>query len=135
MSFLQDFKAFAMRGNVVDMAIGIVIGVAFGKITSSFVNDVIMPPIGLALGGIDFNHLAITLKSATANTVAVKINYGSFINTIIDFIIVAFCMFLVIKFMNQIMPPPPADTKTCPECLSTISLGAKKCAHCCSSLP
>src|ERR1700733_4976832 len=115
MSMLQEFKAFAMRGNVVDLAIGVVMGVAFGKITSSLVSDVIMPPIGLLLGGTDFNALAITLKAKTATTPAVQINYGAFINTIIDFIIIAFCMFLVVKAMNRLMPPEVV-TKTCPEC-------------------
>jgi len=97
----KEFKAFALRGDVVDMAIGIVIGGAFGKIVSSFVTDIIMPPIGLLLGGVDFTKLVITLKQATETTSAVTINYGLFINTIIDFIIIALAIFLVIKQINR----------------------------------
>lgn len=98
---LQEFKKFAIQGNVMDMAVGVVIGTAFGKIVSSLVTDIIMPPIGLVTGGIDFAHLAITLKEATGETPAVAINYGLFINTIIDFTIVAFAIFLVVKQMNR----------------------------------
>jgi large conductance mechanosensitive channel len=100
MGMAQEFKAFAMRGNVVDMAVGIVIGGAFGKIVSSFVGDVLMPPIGLALGGVDFSSLALTLKDATADTEAVMLNWGVFVNTVLDFLIVAFAIFMVIKLMN-----------------------------------
>lgn len=99
---LQEFKKFAMKGDVVDMAVGIIIGAAFGKIVSSLVTDVIMPPIGLLLGGIDFTHLAITLKQATDATEAVTINYGIFINTVIDFTIIAFAIFMVIKQINRL---------------------------------
>lgn len=102
MSMMKEFKDFAMRGNVVDMAVGIVIGAAFGKIVTSFVKDVIMPPIGLLLGGVDFSSLAITLKGAVGKTPAVVIHYGSFINTVIDFVIVAFAIFLVIRGMNSL---------------------------------
>ncbi|RCK73627.1 MAG: Large-conductance mechanosensitive channel [Ignavibacteriae bacterium] len=102
MSILKEFKAFAMRGNVVDMAIGIIIGAAFGKIISSLVNDVLMPPVGLLLGGVDFSYLSLTLKSATEGANAVVIRYGAFINTVIDFVIVAFCMFIVVKGMNKL---------------------------------
>jgi len=118
---LQEFKAFAMRGNVVDMAVGIIIGGAFGKIVSSFVADVIMPPIGLLLGGVDFSDLAITLKSAEEGQPAVMLKYGMFINTVIDFLIIAFAIFMVIKGMNALKkkeeekpvapPEPPADVK------------------------
>ncbi len=118
---LQEFKAFAMRGNVVDMAVGIIIGGAFGKIVSSFVSDVIMPPIGLLLGGVDFSDLALTLKSAEENQPAVMLKYGMFINTVIDFLIIAFAIFMVIKAMNTLKrkeeekpaapPEPPADVK------------------------
>jgi len=114
----QEFKAFAMRGNVVDMAVGIIIGGAFGKIVSSLVNDVIMPPIGVLLGGVDFSNLALTLKDASGDAAAVTINYGVFINTVLDFLIVAFAIFVMIKLMNaakkkeEAAPaPPPAPSK------------------------
>jgi large conductance mechanosensitive channel len=102
MGMMQDFKAFAMRGNVVDMAVGIIVGGAFGKIVSSFVADVIMPPIGLLLGGVDFSDLAITLKDAVGETAAVTLNYGKFIQTVIDFLIIAFAIFMAIKAMNSL---------------------------------
>ena len=102
MKIIKEFKEFAMRGNVLDMAIGIIIGVAFGKIVSSLVNDVIMPPIGLLLGGVDFSKLAITLKAQTTESAAVTIKYGIFINTVLDFLIVAFAIFIVIKHRNYI---------------------------------
>ncbi len=102
MSMMKEFKEFAMRGNVVDMAVGIVIGAAFGKIVSSFVKDVIMPPIGLLLGGVDFSSLAITLKEAVGKSPAVVIKYGVFINTVLDFVIVAFAIFMVIRAMNSL---------------------------------
>jgi large conductance mechanosensitive channel len=119
MGFIQEFKAFAMRGNVIDMAVGIVIGGAFGKIVSSLVADIIMPPVGAITGGIDFRDLSLTIKEATTNAAgeavaAVTINYGSFINTIIDFTIIAFAIFMVIKLMNtakrkqEAASPPPA---------------------------
>ncbi len=115
MSLLKEFKDFAMRGNVVDMAVGIIIGSAFGKIVSSLVNDIIMPPIGLLLGGIDFNSFMITIKAATATAPAVAIRYGSFVNIVVDFIIVAFVLFLVIKGMNSMkkkkVAEPPAPAK------------------------
>ena len=101
MSMMKEFQDFAMRGNVVDMAVGIIIGGAFGTIIKSLVNDVIMPPIGLLLGGIDFSNLAITLKEAVGKEPAVLIKYGAFINSVISFLIVAFCIFLVIKAMNE----------------------------------
>jgi large conductance mechanosensitive channel len=102
MKWLQEFKTFAVRGNVVDMAVGLVIGAAFGKIVSSFVADVIMPPIGLLIGGVDFSKLVITIKKATETTAAVTLNYGKFIQSIIDFIIIAFAIFLVIKGINTL---------------------------------
>lgn len=121
MKMLQEFKAFAMRGNVVDMAVGIIIGGAFGKIVSSFVSDVIMPPIGLILGGVDFSDLALTLKAAEGDQPPVMLKYGMFINTVIDFVIIAFAIFMVIKAMNTLKkkeeekpaapPEPPADVK------------------------
>jgi len=113
MSMMSEFRDFAMRGNVVDMAVGIVIGGAFGKIVSSFVNDVLMPPIGLMLGGVDFSDLAVTLKEASGDVAAVTLNYGTFIQTVIDFIIIAFAIFMVVKAMNNLKkkeeaaPPPP----------------------------
>lgn len=118
MSMIQEFKTFAMRGNVVDLAVGIVIGGAFGKIVSSLVTDVIMPPIGVMMGGVDFSSLAITLKEAVGDTPAVAIKYGLFINTIIDFVIIAFAIFLLVKAMNSMKKkeaaapaPPPAPAK------------------------
>ena len=121
MSMLQEFKTFAMKGNVVDMAVGIIIGAAFGKIVSSAVNDVIMPPIGLLVGGVSFTDLAIVLKEAVGETPAVTINYGNFIQVVFDFVIVAFAIFMMIKFMNNLQkkkeevpaapPAPPAPSK------------------------
>lgn len=118
MGMAKEFKAFAMRGNVADMAVGIIIGGAFGKIVSSLVGDVIMPPIGLALGGVDFSNLAITLQEATADAEAVTLNYGAFINTVLDFLIVAFAIFMMIKLMNatqkkekETPAAPPAPSK------------------------
>ena len=115
MSMMSEFRDFAMRGNVVDMAVGIVIGGAFGKIVTSFVNDVLMPPIGMALGGVDFSDLAITLQEAAGDTAAVTLNYGSFIQTVVDFIIIAFAIFMVIKAMNKMKKKeeeaPPAPPK------------------------
>ena len=101
MSMMSEFKSFAMRGNVVDMAVGIVIGGAFGKIVSSFVADVLMPPIGLLLGNVDFSDLAVTLRAATEGAEAVMLRYGIFIQTIIDFVIIAFAIFMVVKAMNS----------------------------------
>jgi large conductance mechanosensitive channel len=118
MKIISEFKAFAMRGNVVDMAIGIILGAAFGKIVTSLVNDIIMPPIGLLVGGVDFTDLAIILKKAVGETPAVTINYGMFIQVIIDFLIVAFAIFMVIKAMNAMKKKeeaspaaPPVPTK------------------------
>ena len=102
MGMMSEFRDFAMRGNVVDMAVGIVIGGAFGKIVSSFVNDVLMPPIGILLGGVDFTELAVTLKAASGEVAAVTLNYGTFIQTLVDFIIIAFAIFMVIKAMNSL---------------------------------
>jgi large conductance mechanosensitive channel len=142
----KEFKEFAMRGNVLDMAVGIIIGAAFGTIVTSLVSDIIMPPIGLLLGNVDFANLFITLKQgATAGPYAtladaqaasaVTINYGLFINKIISFLIVAFSVFLLIKGMNKLKrqeeaPPAEPTTKECPYCYSTISIKATRCAHC-----
>ncbi|MDX1555436.1 MAG: large-conductance mechanosensitive channel protein MscL [Xanthomonadales bacterium] len=101
MSMMSEFRDFAMRGNVVDMAVGIVIGAAFGKIVSSFVNDVLMPPIGMLVGGVDFSELSMTLKEAAGEAEAVTLNYGVFIQTVVDFVIIAFAIFMVIKAMNS----------------------------------
>lgn len=141
MSVVKEFKEFAMRGNVVDMAVGIIIGGAFGKIVSSMVNDVLMPPIGAMMGGVDFSKLAITVKQAGIDAAgkeipAVLMSYGKFINTVLDFVIVAFCIFMVIKGMNSLKKKPapapagPPTTKDCPLCLSTIPIKATRCAHC-----
>lgn len=139
MGMLREFREFAVKGNVVDMAVGIIIGGAFGKIVSSLVNDVVMPPIGMLLGNVDFSQLAITLREKTAEAEAVTINYGAFINTVIDFIIVAFAIFIVIKQMNRLrrkeeQPPKEPTTKECPKCFSTISIKAVRCPNCTSEL-
>jgi large conductance mechanosensitive channel len=137
MGMVKEFKDFAMRGNVVDMAVGIVIGGAFGKIVSSLVNDVVMPPIGLLLGKVDFSNLAVTLIEKTAETDAVTIKYGMFINTVLDFIIVAFSIFIVIKQLNRLKkeaPPAAPTTKECPKCYSTIPIRATRCPNCTSEI-
>jgi large conductance mechanosensitive channel len=148
---LKEFKEFVMRGNVVDMAIGIVIGAAFGAIVKSFVDDVLMPPIGLLLGNVDFANLFITLKegvkaagpyaslAAAKAAGAVTLNLGVFINTIISFIIIAFAVFLVIKGINRMKrekeaPPAELTTKECPFCFTTIPIQAIRCPHCTSQL-
>ncbi len=141
---LKEFKEFAMRGNVVDMAVGIIIGAAFGKIVTSMVNDVIMPPIGRMMGNVDFSDLFINLSSGHYDTLkaakaagAATINYGTFINTVLDFIIVAFAIFLLVRTMNRLKKkeePAPATTKECPECLSKIPINAKRCAYCTSEV-
>ena len=115
MSMVSEFKKFAMRGNVVDMAVGIVIGGAFGKIVSSFVADVLMPPIGIALGGVDFTDLAITLKEGTAEAEAVMLNYGSFIQSVVDFLIIAFAIFMVVKAMNSLQTKEEEAPEAPPE--------------------
>jgi large conductance mechanosensitive channel len=145
----KEFKEFAMRGNVIDMAVGIIIGAAFGTIVKSLVSDVIMPPIGLLLGNVDFTNLFIVLKGgagasfktlAEAQEVgAVTLNYGVFINTIISFLIVAFAVFLVIRNINRLKkqeeaPPAEPTTKECPQCFSTISIKASRCSFCTSTL-
>ncbi|MGD0589185.1 MAG: large-conductance mechanosensitive channel protein MscL [Bacteroidota bacterium] len=135
----KEFKSFAMRGNMVDMAVGIIIGASFGKIISSLVGDILMPPIGLLVGGMDFSSLGITVKEAVADHPAVVIKYGMFINIFIDFLIVAFAMFIIIQAMNRLVKKPevvPAGpiTKECPECLMVIPLNAKRCGHCTTAL-
>jgi large conductance mechanosensitive channel len=138
MSMLKEFKEFAMRGNVVDMAVGIIIGGAFGKIVSSLVNDVLMPPIGALMGHVDFSNLAVTLREKSAESAAVSLRYGLFINTILDFIIVAFAIFIVIKQMNRLKKkeaaPAEPTTKQCPKCISTIPIKATRCPQCTSEI-
>ena len=144
---LKEFKEFAMRGNVVDMAVGIIIGAAFGGIIKSLVADVIMPPIGLLLGGVDFSDLFINLSggdyaslAAAQEAGAATLNIGVFINTVLNFIIVAFAIFILIRAINQMKrneeeaPAPEPTTKECPQCLSEIPLKATRCGHCTSEL-
>jgi len=137
-TLFQEFKKFAMRGNMIDMAVGIIIGAAFGKVITSLVNDILMPPIGVLLGKVDFSNLALTLRAQSANTAAVTLKYGSFINTIIDFLIVAFAMFIVIKQVNKLskytQKPEAPSTKKCPYCCSTIPVKATRCSQCTSDL-
>lgn len=138
MGMLKEFKDFAMRGNVVDMAVGVIIGAAFGKIVTSMVNNIIMPPIGALLGGIDFSNLFIPLSKAPVSTLAEAkemgipvIAYGEFLNTVIDFLIVAFVIFICIKQMNRFFPKPaPKETRKCPFCRESIADDATRCPHC-----
>ena len=147
---LKEFKEFAVKGNVIDMAVGIVIGAAFGTIVKSLVDDVIMPPIGLLLGNVDFQNMFLVLKDgnpphpypnlAAANGAgAVVLRYGIFFNTIVSFLIVAFAIFLMIKQINRLKreapaPAPVATTQKCPQCMFDIPIGAKKCGHCASAV-
>ena len=130
---LKEFKDFALRGNVMDLAVAVIIGGAFGKIVSSLVNDILMPLIGLIIGGIDFSGLALTVGSA-------KVTYGNFINNVIDFLIIAFVIFLLVKSANSLKKPAPAPapaeptTKECPYCFSTISVKATRCPNCTSEV-
>jgi large conductance mechanosensitive channel len=145
---LKEFKEFVMRGNVLDLAVGIVIGAAFGAIVKSLVDDVIMPPIGLALGNVDFSNLFVVLKEGTKAAApyatlaeakaagAVTLNYGLFLNSIVAFLIVAFAIFLVVRVANRLQPKPaaPVTTKDCPYCTMPIPLGATRCPQCTSDL-
>jgi large conductance mechanosensitive channel len=144
---LKEFKAFIMRGNVLDLAIAVIIGGVFGKIVTSLVNDIIMPPIGLILGKVDFRNLYINLSDASFATLADAqkagvpiIKYGAFINTIIDFLIVSFIIFLVVRAANRLQkklqeePKAVPSTKECPYCISTIPIKATRCAHCTAEL-
>jgi large conductance mechanosensitive channel len=143
---LKEFKEFAMKGNVLDMAVGIIIGGAFGKIISSLVSDILMPPIGKLMGGIDFSNIFINLSDGTFASLkaakdagAATINVGVFINAVIDFVIVAFAIFLLVRGVNRLRreeaaPPPAPSTKDCPHCLSAVPLKATRCAHCTSEL-
>lgn len=150
MSMMKEFKEFAVRGSVVDMAVGIIIGAAFGTIVKSLVSDIIMPPIGLLLGNVDFANLFAVLKqgavagpyeslAAAQEAGAVTVNYGVFINTIISFLIIAFCVFLMIRSINKMKreaeaPPPEPTTKECPHCFTTIPIKAVRCPNCTSEL-
>jgi large conductance mechanosensitive channel len=145
---IKEFKEFVMRGNVIDMAVGIIIGAAFGTIIKSLVDDIVMPPIGLLLGNIDFSNLFVVLKEGTKAAApyatlaaakdagAVVIAYGFFINTIITFLIVAFCVFMLIKSISKMQRPAPAaaTTKECPYCISSIPINAKRCPNCTSEI-
>lgn len=140
---LKEFKAFLMRGNVLDLAVALVIGAAFGKIITSFVEDVLMPPIGLLMGHVDFASLFINLSGKAYATLAEAkaasaptINYGQFLNTIVMFVIVAFAIFMVIKVANKMQKPAeaPVSEKDCQYCLTSIPVGATRCAHCTSAL-
>jgi large conductance mechanosensitive channel len=141
---LKEFKAFAMRGNVIDLAVGVIIGAAFGKIVTSLVSDILMPPLGLVLGKVDFSNLFVTLGSGHFASIAEAkaagaptLNYGLFINNIIDFLIVAFAVFLMVRQINKLQPaPPPAppSTRPCPYCISEIPLAATRCPNCTSQV-
>jgi large conductance mechanosensitive channel len=142
---LKEFKEFVMRGNVLDLAVGVIIGAAFGKIVSSLVQDVLMPPIGKVLGGVDFSGLFINLSDTHFATLAdakaankPTLNYGLFLNSVIDFLIVAFCVFVIIQLVNHWTKKPAAPeaptTKDCPQCAMTIPIQAKRCGHCTSQL-
>ena len=140
MSLYKEFKEFAMKGNMVDMAVGVVIGGAFGKIVSSFLNDVIMPPLGMLTGGVDFTDHRFILKGAEGAGKSVAVNYGAFVTNIVDFVIVAGAVFAVVKAMNtlkrdQPAPAPAPTEQKCPECMLLIPLGAKRCGHCTTVLP
>jgi len=142
---LKEFKEFAMRGNVLDLAVGVIIGAAFGKIIASLVDDVLMPPLGRMLGHMDFSNLFINLSDKSFETIAAAkaagaptLNYGNFINTIINFLIVAFAIFLLVRTVNRwTAKPAPAvapTTKDCPQCAMPIPLAAKRCGHCTSQV-
>ena len=148
---LKEFKEFALKGNMLDMAVGIVIGAAFGTIVKSLVADIIMPPIGLALGGVDFSNMFMVLKAgaeqaepyaslaAAKEAGAVTLNYGVFINNIVSFIIVALAVFMLIRNLNKMKkeeeaPPAEPTTKDCPHCMTEIPIKAKRCPHCTSEL-
>lgn len=143
---LKEFKEFALKGNVIDLAVGVIIGGAFGKLITSLVNDIIMPLVGLLLGKVDFSNLFVTLGDGTFKTVAeakeagvATLNYGLFLNTILDFVIIAFSIFFVIRQMNRLKPkkeeaPAPAATKACPYCFTDIHKDASRCPHCTSEL-
>lgn len=137
MGVLKEFRDFAARGNVIDLAVGVIIGAAFGKIVTSMVNDIIMPPVGLLMGRVDFSSLFINLSATHYDTLAAAkaagaptVNYGMFINTLLDFAIVAFVIFLLVKQINRLKKPNDVTTKDCPRCFSAVALKATKCPHC-----
>jgi large conductance mechanosensitive channel len=142
----KEFKEFAMKGSVLDMAVGIIIGAAFGKIVASFVGDVLMPPLGLLIGKVDFSNLFLSLSGKSYETLAAAkaagaptLNYGVFFNECINFVIVAFAIFLLVKAVNKLKreekaPAPAPTTKACPQCLMDVPLAAKRCGHCTSQL-
>jgi large conductance mechanosensitive channel len=141
---LREFKEFIARGNVLDLAVAVVIGAAFGKIITSLVEGVIMPPIGMALGKVDFSNLFIDLSGQNPASLAEAkqkglpvITYGAFLNDVISFVIIAFVIFLMVKAINRLRaaPPPPPNTRDCPHCLTAIPLAAKRCAACCADVP
>ena len=140
---LEEWKSFLLRGNIVDMSVGIIIGGAFGKIVSSFTSDVLMPPLGLLLGKVDFSNLYINLSSVDYDSIAAAkeagapvIAYGVFLNTCLDFVIMATAVFILIKQVNRLMPkaPEPAAPRTCPYCKETVADDAVKCPHCASDI-
>jgi large conductance mechanosensitive channel len=141
---LKDFKTFLMRGNVVDLAVALVLGAAFGAIVTSLVNDIIMPPVGLALRGVDFTNLFVSLSGQSFPTLAAAkaagaptLNYGLFFNSIVNFVLVALAMFMLVRQVARLLPPPPpplASTRECPFCISAVSLKATRCPHCTSAL-
>jgi large conductance mechanosensitive channel len=146
---LAEFKKFILRGNVVDLAVAVIIGAAFGAIVKSLVDDVMMPPLGLAIGGIDFSNKFVVLKEGAKATApyaslaeakaagAVTLNYGVFVNQVVTFLIIAFCVFIVVQLMNRLQRPAPLaapTTKDCPYCKTAIPLGASRCPHCTSDL-
>ena len=140
MSMIKEFKEFAIKGNVIDMAVGVVIGGAFGKIVTSFLNDLVMPPLGLITGGVDFTDKRLVLKAAEGASKAVTLNYGAFLTNIVDFLIVAAAVFAAIKMINTLKraePTAPAapTEKHCPECLHSIPLKAKRCGYCTQTQP
>jgi len=142
MSIAKDFRDFIARGNVIDLAVGVIIGASFGKIVSSLVSDVLMPPIGLLLGKVDFSGLFVALNGVHYNTLAAAkaagaptLNYGIFMNNVIDFLIVAFVIFMVVKQVARVFPKPiDVPTKACPRCLSKIQAAATKCPYCTTDL-
>jgi large conductance mechanosensitive channel len=141
-TMLKEFRTFVTRGNVVDLAVGVIVGVAFGKIVTSLVNDIIMPPIGLLMGRVDFSALFLSLSEKQYETLAAAkaagaptINYGMFINNVIDFLIVAFVIFVMVQQINKLSKKPvDPTTKDCPHCLSVIPIKATRCAHCTSNV-
>ncbi len=145
MSMMKEFREFAARGNVIDLAVGVIIGAAFGKIVTSLVDDIVMPPIGLALGGVDFANKFIALNGGHYETLAQAkaaaaptINYGNFVNTVVQFLIVAFVVFIMVRQINRLKTPEPApaapESRDCPFCISRIPIKATRCPHCTSEV-